>query len=68
MLNSLILCGPTCDHDHNGVNGPSGCCSEHGPYLYFCQECHDRVVAANPERFAKIARLAESTWAIKEKP
>lgn len=41
----ILLCGSTCGHDHNSLNGPSGCC-EHGPYMYFCQQCHD---AARPD-------------------
>lgn len=40
----ILLCGSTCGHDHNSLNGPTGCC-EHGPYMYFCQQCHD---AARP--------------------
>ena len=47
----VILCGSTCGHDHNSVNGPSGCC-EHGPYLYFCQQCHD---AARPAPVATLS-------------
>ncbi len=62
MTSRLILCGSTCDHRHDGVNGPSGCCEEHGPYLYYCSDCHDRAVAANPEAFEKARRLARSTW------
>lgn len=36
-----ILCGNTCGHDHDGVNGPTGCCEDHGPFLYYCGECHE---------------------------
>lgn len=57
----ILLCGNGCGHDHNAPNGPSGCCTRdpaHGPYLYFCQPCHDEWAAANPERVAAIERLA----------
>ena len=40
MGGRIILCGNTCGHNHESLNGPTGCC-EHGPYMYFCQECHD---------------------------
>ena len=39
---SVILCGPTCGHDHDSLNGPTGCCPKHGPYMYYCPKCHDR--------------------------
>lgn len=37
----IILCGNTCGHDHESLNGPTGCCLIHGPYMYFCHECHE---------------------------
>jgi hypothetical protein len=40
----VLLCGSTCGHDHDSLNGPTGCCAEHGPYLYFCDGCHNRGV------------------------
>ena len=46
MAGRIIVCGSTCGHDHNSLNGPTGCCTEHGPYMYFCLECHER---ARPE-------------------
>ena len=36
----IFMCGPRCPHDHNSLNGPTGCCPEHGPYMYFCSEEH----------------------------
>lgn len=41
-VSPIILCGNTCGHDHDAVNGPTGCCAEHGPYLYSCPKCHER--------------------------
>jgi len=41
MTGRIILCGNTCGHNHDSLNGPTGCCAKHGPYMYFCQECHD---------------------------
>lgn len=39
---SAILCGPGDDEpDYDGLNSPTGRCSEHGDYLYFCRECAD---------------------------
>jgi hypothetical protein len=49
-----ILCGNGCGHDHNAPNGPSGCCKEHGPYLYHCHQCHEAWREANPEQTAEI--------------
>lgn len=37
----VVICGSTCGHRHDSPNGPSGCCDKHGPYLYFCRDCHD---------------------------
>jgi len=56
----IIVCCAQCGHDHNSPNGPSGCCSEHGPYLYYCGDCHERWAQANPEQVAKIRKLAAS--------
>lgn len=38
---SVLVCGSTCGHNHDSLNGPTGCCSKHGPYMYFCSTCHD---------------------------
>lgn len=40
MGRTLILCGSTCGHNHDSVNGPTGCCPDHGPYLYYCPDPH----------------------------
>lgn len=40
----MILCGNTCEHNHESLNGPTGCCKEHGPYMYFCNECHEERI------------------------
>ena len=37
-----------------------GTCAEHGPFIYYCSECHERWAQANPERVAEIRRLAHS--------
>jgi hypothetical protein len=59
----IIMCGSKCEHRHDGVNGPTGCCPKgHGPYLYYCTTCHDEWAEANPERVKVIRRLAGSTW------
>lgn len=54
----VYICGPHCQHPHNALNGPSGCCEEHGPYLYFCPDCHAKWERENPKRAAQISRLA----------
>lgn len=41
MARSIIVCGNTCKHDHESLNGPTGCCPEHGPYMYYCYECSE---------------------------
>ena len=41
----------------NGLNGLTGRCEEHGPYLYFCGECHEKWRSENPEAVAEIERL-----------
>jgi hypothetical protein len=46
---AAILCGNGCGHDHNAPNGPSGCCKEHGPYLYHCHQCHEAWREANSD-------------------
>jgi hypothetical protein len=58
MSDRVILCGNNCGHDHDSLNGPSGCCSEHGPYLYYCYDCHERWRAANPDKVEEISKLA----------
>lgn len=35
----IIVCGNTCTHNHNAVNGPTGCCPKHGEYMYYCYDC-----------------------------
>lgn len=58
-MNRIIVCGSTCGHNHDSLNGPTGCCAEHGPYMYFCGECHDVVrVALDPERTAPAEQAA----------
>lgn len=42
-MDQIIICGNTCGHDHESANGPTGCCSEHGPFMYFCGECQGRT-------------------------
>jgi len=37
----ILVCGSTCGHNHDSLNGPTGCCSEHGPYMYYCYTCHE---------------------------
>lgn len=49
---AVFICGSTCDHAHDSLNGPTGCCSEHGPYMYFCETCNDA---------ARIARTTGAT-------
>lgn len=68
MSERIIRCGPKCKHDHAGVNGPSGCCDEHGPYLYFCPDCHERWKKANPEKVKKIQAIVRATFAARRKP
>lgn len=58
MPKRIILCGNGCGHDHDSPNGPSGCCTEHGPYLYYCPDCHERWREANPDRVEEIRKLA----------
>lgn len=60
MTGRVVLCGNGCGHNHDSPNGPTGCCDKHGPYMYFCGDCHDAWAAANPERAAQIRRLAAS--------
>lgn len=54
----IILCGNGCGHNHESLNGPTGCCAEHGPYMYYCNDCHERWRAANPDKVEKIRKLA----------
>lgn len=59
MSAEIYGCGPSCEHEHNSINGPTGCCPKgHGPYLYFCVDCHEAWRAANPERVAAIGDVA----------
>lgn len=39
MAEKIIVCGNGCGHDHESPNGPTGCCAEHGPYMYYCIDC-----------------------------
>lgn len=39
-MGRIIICGNTCGHNHEGLNSPTGCCPEHGPYMYYCSEHH----------------------------
>ncbi len=48
MTGHIVLCGNGCGHNHESANGPTGCCDEHGAYMYFCGACHDIWAAANP--------------------
>jgi hypothetical protein len=57
VADEILLCGNGCGHNHNSPNGPSGCCAEHGPYLYYCPTCHEKWRDEHPEQVAKIARL-----------
>lgn len=41
MPASVIICGSTCGHNHDSLNGPTGCCATHGPYMYFCYKCSE---------------------------
>ena len=46
MTGQVVLCGNGCGHNHDSPNGPTGCCDKHGPYMYFCGDCHDAWAAA----------------------
>lgn len=59
-MSRIIVCGNDCGHDHESANGPSGCCSEHGPFLYSCPECQEEWAKANPEKVAKIDRMVRA--------
>lgn len=48
-VSRIIVCGSTCGHDHDSLNGPTGCCAVHGPYMYFCGDCHGEPPAARTE-------------------
>lgn len=39
-MGTVILCGSTCKHNHDSINGPTGCCPTHGPYMYYCNDCN----------------------------
>lgn len=43
----VIICRSTCGHSHDSLNGPTGCCSMHGPYFYFCSTCHTAIDRAS---------------------
>ena len=49
MARPVILCGNSCGHNHDSLNGPTGCCPEHGPYMYFCNDCHEQWKAKQQE-------------------
>lgn len=58
-MNRIILCGSGCEHDHDSLNGPTGCCPKgHGPYLYYCEECHEQWRRANPDIAEQISQVA----------
>ena len=38
-MSRIIVCGNTCGHNHESANGPTGCCADHGPYMYYCADC-----------------------------
>ena len=46
MTGQVVLCGNGCGHNHDSPNGPTGCCDKHGPYMYFCGDCHDAWATA----------------------
>lgn len=49
MADRILICGPGDDEpDYDGLNSPSGRCSEHGDYLYFCRDCAIRVLGSDP--------------------
>lgn len=58
-MSRIILCGNGCGHDHNSPNGPTGCCAEHGPYMYFCGDCGSRWQEAEASRVARERFLTE---------
>lgn len=61
----LIVCGSHCEHPHDGINGPTGCCPKgHGPYLYFCYTCHEEWQVKNPATTAAIEDLASGKGSI----
>lgn len=39
----VLICGNTCEHNHDSPNGPTGCCAQHGPYMYYCGDCTGRA-------------------------
>ena len=57
-MSKIIVCGNNCGHNHEAINGPTGCCAKHGPYMYFCNDCHEEWAKANPERVEEIRKLA----------
>ena len=57
-MSEVFICGNDCEHNHDSPNGPTGCCPEgHGPYMYYCQDCHEVWRLANPERVAEIQEV-----------
>lgn len=42
-----------------GVNGPTGTCVEHGPFLYFCNGCHQRWADSHPLTRTAIDMMAD---------
>jgi hypothetical protein len=60
-VSTLKLCGSHCEHAHDSINGPTGCCPKgHGPYLYYCNECHKEWERENPERVKVIEKLCRA--------
>lgn len=60
----ILICGPTCGHDHDSINGPTGCCAEHGPYMYFCADCQAarRTESAEPPLDIAVMARNFSLW------
>lgn len=40
------------------MNGPTGICEKHGPFLYFCSTCHEEWRAAHPRTSEAISQVA----------
>lgn len=57
-MNKVMVCGNSCGHNHDSLNGPTGCCPQHGPYMYFCNDCHEAWRAKHPKTAEAIARFA----------
>lgn len=59
MTARIIMCGNDCGHNHEALNGPTGCCSKHGPYMYYCNECHESWRSKHPLTSEAIAMMAD---------